>query len=104
MRAAREVLCARSDNGLANEVRASKAMFGRRSAKGKTGLLEFLGVCSHMWCALRWQETGVGRKSHVLESHCVEFLKLDQSLLFGFDKKCAQVKGHEMTMRAWFHE
>jgi hypothetical protein len=41
-------MCARNDNGLANEMRASKAMFGWWSAKGKTGLLGFLGVWSCM--------------------------------------------------------
>jgi hypothetical protein len=75
--AAREDICARNDNGLANEMRASKAMFGWWSARGKTGLLEFMDVWSRMWCVLGWQKTGEGRKSHVLESHCVDFMKLD---------------------------
>jgi hypothetical protein len=43
-------MCARNDNGPANEMRASKAMFGWWSTKGKPGLLEFLGVSSLVEC------------------------------------------------------
>jgi hypothetical protein len=63
-------MCAHNDNGLANEMRASKAMFGRWSAKGKTGLPEFLGVLSRMWCVLGKQQTSeevkVMRLSHIV--------------------------------------
>ncbi len=69
-------MCDHNDNGLANEMRASKAMFGWWSAKGKTGLLELMGVWSRMWCVLE-QQTGEGCESHVVGSHCVEFAELD---------------------------
>ncbi len=59
-RAAREVICARNDNGLANEMRASKAMFCCLRTKGKTGLLEFL-VFDHV-CGV-----SCGRKRRVRE-------------------------------------
>ena len=68
-------MCACNDNGLANEMRASKV--GWWSAKGKTGLLELLGVWSRMWCVLWWQETGEEKRSHALESHFVDLVKLD---------------------------
>jgi hypothetical protein len=69
-------MCARNDNGLANEMRASKAMFGWLSTKGKTGLLEFLGVWSRMWMD-RESKRRVKEERHLLESYCVDFVKLD---------------------------
>ncbi len=56
-------MCACNDNDLANEMRASKAMFGWRSAKGKTGLLEFLGVWSRVWRVLGKHNIGEEGKS-----------------------------------------
>ncbi len=70
-------MCARNDNGLANEMRASKAMFGWWSVKGKTSLLEFLSVWLLMRCSLGQSKTGEGRKSHVLWFECVDFVKFD---------------------------
>jgi hypothetical protein len=65
-----------NDNGLANETRASKAMFGRWKAKERRVCL-FLGVSSLMWCVMGQQRTDEGRKMHAIESYCVEFVKLD---------------------------
>ncbi len=45
-------MCACNDNGLVNEMRASKAMFGWGSVKGKTSLFEFL-VFGHV-CGVSW--------------------------------------------------
>ncbi len=68
---------ARNDNGLANEMRASKAMFGWRIAKGKTGLLAFPGDSSHKWCVMGWQKTGKESNGHVLWFYCIDCVKLD---------------------------
>ncbi len=58
-------------------MRAGKAMFGRWSAKGKTGLIEFMGVWSRMWRVMGLQERMKERKSHVIEPRRVNFVKLD---------------------------
>jgi hypothetical protein len=62
-------MCARNDNGLANEMRASKAMFGWLSTKGKTGLLEFLVfglMCGVPGLQKRVKEVKVMCLSHIV--------------------------------------